>query len=536
MFAYRRILLAATISSVSVVLADVLVQPGYHYDNNRHNPPYQPAVSQHQPLLPTERYYTKQPADQQSMQHLKGIQIIYPYWRYYDYDQPHFVGHPVYRRNYPVLPHRLHFTKIGGRKYIRPSIFVGYPQPMIGHHRFRRSLVHDATVEKVGKSTIVKHDDGVATKPSLMTAKYLTAIDSHLQKNQPISTDDNHSAEKRQSKDDRTTKGPLLFGLFPENMYRGSRHLNADSNPVTRSPQANSAGNMLKYPGDKSTANLATTIIINPMEKAISGTSQETGRGQEDNKDQQQNQTPLTDTKQPSIPTPTSSSNKTSDEESAMIGASPYYDPMHGKELEWPITSSEIYIPMGYDTWSLTGLYHTPYMRNFPDPRPGPASWKFEPRYQQNAHQATTKKPSLRSRSKLKERLKTNHLIGASNPDSDYRTAIPCNSPSYPEYPFIYDIPPEVPNTYEPIVVSYPIDPNYNYAIYRYSDAQSNPTPITDVQTAPYVSRMVQFPNTYNNPVNTRYIALPQTYYHLNSALTHDSAPFEGTFSSPTYY
>lgn len=83
-------------------------------------------------------------------------------------------------------------------------------------------------------------------------------------------------------------------------------------------------------------------------------------------------------------------------------------------------------------------------------------------------------------------------------------------------------------NPYESI--THPIDLDY-YA-YQSSDTQINPT-ADIVQTSPYVTQLL---STYGNPMNTRYAALPQTYYHFSPALTYDSAPFEGTFSSPTYY
>lgn len=56
-----------------------------------------------------------------------------------------------------------------------------------GHHRLKRS-VHNAAVEEVSKRSVVKHDDGVAANPSLMTTKDSTAIDSHLQ-DKPTGTD-----------------------------------------------------------------------------------------------------------------------------------------------------------------------------------------------------------------------------------------------------------------------------------------------------------------------------------------------------------
>lgn len=121
-------------------------------------------------------------------------------------------------------------------------------------------------------------------------------------------------------------------------------------------------------------------------------------------------------------------------------------------------------------------------------------------------------------------------MLGASNPDSDYKSAIPCSSPGYSE-PLIYNYldPSDVYTAYKPI--SYQLDPGY-YTTYQDSGTQSNPA--TDVvQASPYMPQMWQFLSAYDNPVNTRYVALPQTYY---SALTYGSAPFEGTFSSPIYY
>lgn len=201
---------------------------------------------------------------------------------------------------------------------------------------------------------------------------------------------DKRSEGKRQVK---TT----LFGLFPENMHRGSRNLKDGLNPPVRT-------NLPMNPSasvSKSMANSATTVIVEPM-KTTTTTSQGTRReDQEHSKDQQQNQTPFTELEQPSSPTSSSSSNRESDEESPLIGASDYnyYDTIYGKESVWPIVSPGIYTPVyepaRYEVWNLPDLYRAPYAYNFPNPGPSYASWKFDAPYQQNAYQVPDKKPSL---------------------------------------------------------------------------------------------------------------------------------------------
>ncbi|XP_032681483.1 uncharacterized protein LOC116848941 [Odontomachus brunneus] len=533
MLAYQGIFLAVTISTASVVLADVLVQPGYYYDNNRHNPSYQPADPQYQPSFPAGQYYTKQLTDQQLMPHPRRGQVVYPHNGYQNYYRPYLVGHPAYHHHHHhpyVVPHHTHYAKIEGHGYVRPSIFHDYWHPVIGHYRYKRSPVqsHDTTVEELAKPALVNHE--VATKPSLMTTKYSTVIDSHLQENEPAGTDNKRSEGKRQSKNDHVTTGPMLFGLYPQNMHRDSRQLGAISDPTKPSSVSirSSIHNMPKYPNGKSMMNSGTTIVVNPIqETSTTMTSQGTGP-KEDNKNQQQNQTPLTDPNE--LSSSISSSNRASDEES--VGAArDYYN--HGKVFEWPIMPSEFYTPLRYGTWNLPSLYNPIYVRyKFPDPRQNYVSMKLEPRYQQNEYPISDKKSPLKSRKYNKEQSKTNQLTGASNPNNDYRAASSCDSsPDYSDYRSIYDdlIPVEMHNTYAP--VTYPIDLDY-YTTYQSSDTQINPM-TNIVQTSPYVTQLL---NTYDNPMSTRYVSVPQTYYHHNPALTYDNAPFEGTFSFPNYY
>ncbi|XP_011144853.1 uncharacterized protein LOC105186390 [Harpegnathos saltator] len=515
MLAYRGVFLAATILSASTVLADVLVQPGYRYDNKRHHSTsaYQPAGPQQQPPLPTEQYYANQLTTDQ--QHLKGIHAVYPYYGYPNYGRSHFTRyHPAYRHHYPyVLPHQLHYAKIGGHGYVQPSIFVRHPQPVIGHHRFRRFAM-----EKIGKPSVVKHDDGVATEPSLVTTKYSTAFDSRLRENEPVGTNNEHSEEKSQSKNDQPTT--FLFNLRPQNIYRNSRQLNSASNLIKASIRTKPAES------DPSTANLAT------VPKTASAVLQEIGQNGDNSKNQQQNQMPPTDPKQSSNPSPAiSPSAKASDEQSASVGAprNYYYETIGGKEINWPIASPGIFTPARYGTWNRPNFYHA--TRNLPDPRLSHhASWQFEPLYQQYAYQVPDKKSLLKSRIRSRERSKL------SNFDSGYRIATPCNLASYPpEYSTFYNVAPsEVQHAYEPIVLTYLTDPNY-YATYTSSGTQSNPTTNDDVQTSPGIPQTPQFLSTYDSPMDTRYVAEPQTYYY-SPTLTYDSAPFEGTFSSPAYY
>lgn len=123
-----------TISAASVVLADVLVQPGYHYDNNQRNPSYQPADPQHQPSFPAGQYYAKQFTDQQLMPHPRRPQVVYPHDGYQNYYRSYFVGYPAYHHHPYLVPRHMHYTKIGGHGYARPSIFIDHSHPMVNIH------------------------------------------------------------------------------------------------------------------------------------------------------------------------------------------------------------------------------------------------------------------------------------------------------------------------------------------------------------------------------------------------------------------
>lgn len=198
---------------------------------------------------------------------------------------------------------------------------------------------------------------------------------------------DRRSEGKRQSKNDRTTTGPLLFGLYPGNMYRGSRQLGVISDLMK--PSGNSIRsniqNVPKYLNGKSAVNSGTTIVVNPIQETTTAATSQAIGPKEDNKNQQQ--TPLTDPNQPSSPTSTSSS----DEESVGAARDDYYN--HGNVFEWP---SELYTPLQYETWNSPSFYNPIYVRyKFPEPRQNYVSMKLEPRYQQNEYPVSDKKPSL---------------------------------------------------------------------------------------------------------------------------------------------
>lgn len=124
-------LLAATLSTAGIVLADVLVQPGYHYDSNRHNPSYQPVISHHQPLLPAGQYYTGHLRDHQLISHPKRVHAFHPYGEHHDYNWSHWMKYPYHHYNhYHTLPNHWYYTKMGGHEHIRPIHGV-YKLPVV---------------------------------------------------------------------------------------------------------------------------------------------------------------------------------------------------------------------------------------------------------------------------------------------------------------------------------------------------------------------------------------------------------------------
>ncbi|XP_028045160.2 uncharacterized protein LOC114253988 [Monomorium pharaonis] len=201
---YRELFLVVIISLTSTVLADVLVSGYEHQFGN--NPHYSP--------LPQYKESTQQP----------GFQLAYPnYESHQDRARSHIVSYPYrhyHRHDYHYLPrpHHLHYAKVGGHGYVRPSVFVGYPQPLIVHHRYRRSDKSDPTSIETSKSAIDAHDDDVAAKSSLTDTEKPT-IDSLLPEHEATNTNDKH-LENRQINNDHMTS-PRLFGLYPDMMYSG---------------------------------------------------------------------------------------------------------------------------------------------------------------------------------------------------------------------------------------------------------------------------------------------------------------------------
>lgn len=221
MFPHQRLFLAVTISLASIVLADVLVQPGYKPQSST------PSYSQ---LAPHRTYSAAQGTEQLSnkksylpaVQSVRSVQTVYPYYESHDSNaRSNLLRYPL-QHHYPyhyhyARPKHLHFAKIGGHGYTRPSVFVGYPRPVLVpyHRRYRRSDGSNPTSNESSKSAIVAHDDDVAAKSPLTDVKH-TAIDSLLPEHEPTDTNDKR-VENRQTNNDHVT--PRHTGLFDLPIY-----------------------------------------------------------------------------------------------------------------------------------------------------------------------------------------------------------------------------------------------------------------------------------------------------------------------------
>ncbi|XP_024873556.1 uncharacterized protein LOC112455691 [Temnothorax curvispinosus] len=218
MFSHRGLFLAVTISLASIVLANVLVQPGYEHQYDR-NPRYLQHQSVSQPWIksPTEQYRADQLPNQESTQYLSGVQTVYPYESNQADARSHVLSYPYHPsyHHYLPRPHHVHFARIGGHGYVRPSVYVGHPQSLMVHNRRKRS---DSASTKSSKSEVVAHDKDVTAKSPLTDAKHPTTIDSLLPEHEPTDTTEKR-VENRQINDYVTN--PRSFGFYTENMHPG---------------------------------------------------------------------------------------------------------------------------------------------------------------------------------------------------------------------------------------------------------------------------------------------------------------------------
>lgn len=120
----------------SIVLADILVQPGYQHQSPSDLRYLQPHVfPQYQ--SPAEQYHPTQLRNQESARYLVGAQNDQTY-QYEDGARSNLLRYPhrLSYHNYHYLPrpHHLHYAKIGGHGYVRPSVILGYPEPVVNVH------------------------------------------------------------------------------------------------------------------------------------------------------------------------------------------------------------------------------------------------------------------------------------------------------------------------------------------------------------------------------------------------------------------
>lgn len=124
----------------SIVLADILV-PGYEYQSGGN-----PHILQHQPQYesPAQHYRAQVPNQEPARyfvgaENVQDVQTSYPHHEpYQDGARSHLLRYPhrlsYHRYHYLPRPHHLHYAKIGGHGYTRPSMIVGYPHTLVSTH------------------------------------------------------------------------------------------------------------------------------------------------------------------------------------------------------------------------------------------------------------------------------------------------------------------------------------------------------------------------------------------------------------------
>lgn len=376
MFTFRQLILAVIISSANIIFADILIPPGYdhQHSNNPSHPQYHSV-----PLykIPAEQY-AKQLAAQRSNQHLSEVQIVHPYYVpekvYQDKVRSNLVGYPHHSRyHYPYrhyMPRRptgnLHYVKLGGHKYVEPSIFIAQPKPLAVHHRRKRST--DFTNVKSSKPAIATHD--VATKPSLIDTKYPIVIDSLLPEKESTNTNDKHVKNRS---NDFATKS-FLFDLDPNKMYSGLQAKNLDEkkdetqHSVSKRQHATLITPVILTQKLTPDPAKATVTEPAPTQRTLS-TSQEKGQNQEPSRINHENphltpNVPSTNSEQSSSPITTSQMQSSEEESHEDYNHSKYYLPM----ISMPYYPT---IPFAYNYWPQYITYnaevHPSKKKKYPD-------------------------------------------------------------------------------------------------------------------------------------------------------------------------
>ncbi|XP_050459198.1 uncharacterized protein LOC126855512 isoform X2 [Cataglyphis hispanica] len=291
-----QLIFAVIISSPKIIFADILVHPGYEYQhsNNPSNPQYQPIL--HYNVPSAIEHYTKQLPTHNNYQHLKQyvpeIQIMDPYYvpGVQNKVRSSLVGYPHHSLlHYPYNHYmskkptgKLHYIKLGGHEYVRPSVFIAHSNPLTAHYRNKRSI--DFTNVKSTKPAIATHD--VAPQPSLIDIEYPTAIDSLLSKNKSTSTNDK---DVKNHQSDFTTK-PFLFGLDPNKMYSKFRTNNLERENETehRVSKRQDAALITPVILTQFTPDSAKTTVTEPSQQTLS-ISQEKEKNQEPSRTNHEN-------------------------------------------------------------------------------------------------------------------------------------------------------------------------------------------------------------------------------------------------------
>ncbi|EZA54520.1 hypothetical protein DMN91_001314 [Ooceraea biroi] len=483
MLAYQVLFLAATISSTSIVLTDILVQPGYEhlYRSNQYN--HQPVLQYNRMSSPTERH-AEQLTTQQLMQHHPEVHT-YPYYRMYHNPAPLNLAISHQSHHFTYLPKpagHLHYMKVKGYGHTQHPMFVGLPYPLTVCHQYRRSCKSDPTGTESSESTTTKHEDEVATKPSLIDVKHSAVNDSLLPENEPTDTDKKR-VENRQSKNDHAITRPFLFGLNPERMYpryRQIESLNATKQSFFKAlPTTLNTPKLLdKQSAANSAQSIEPTQILSTTEREQD--QKESYIKQEDHCTRNMFSKDLENS---SSPTQTSSIEESSDEE-----------PLSAE----PETAIIIRIPCVSGNQS-----HTSFVVEF-------EVADFEELKSGISVTAARHDEALSGSDKI---IDSPNLNTVNVPFATQTFYVLSNKHIAPFATY-----------YKGYDYSYSTNPDY--IIYKTAYTRDN-LASTDTMTLLDVSRVQQFSDRYNYPTKMKYVPLPETrkYYYVTPATTSSHVP-----------
>ncbi|XP_020300421.1 uncharacterized protein LOC109863967 isoform X2 [Pseudomyrmex gracilis] len=199
MFVCRELLLAVTILSTSIVLADILVQPGYEHQYNT-DLQYQTFGVRDTSQQFHNTYYGESPSN---------LQLV---------SYPHHYYHRPYYHRYQHPSTYYHRTSIQHHQQAPSHYYT-----VTAHHRYKRSP--DSTNAESNKTTIASRD-AVPTISTLDDSLMTTIMPPpYLYHKQTMDTITNRRVENSPSEKDHSFRLTGLLGLNPNNMLSQNRQI-----------------------------------------------------------------------------------------------------------------------------------------------------------------------------------------------------------------------------------------------------------------------------------------------------------------------